>query len=186
MSGSRRQFQSRVEEQPVLEVAAGDEPHVAQPAVGDELAGVLVERVVAEVEVDRVDQAGRAPPRSTSSADSAAVIASGFSHTTCLPASRIARAWGTWRWLGEVTWTTSTAGSSRTASRRGIARGDAQRSGSRRAALRGAAEDAADLDADAAQRLDVDRADEARPDDGGADVGDPGHGHSTRIGDASV
>ena len=39
----------------------------------------------------------------TSPVDSAAVIASGFSQTTCLPAARIADAWGTWRLFGEVT-----------------------------------------------------------------------------------
>ena len=53
-----------VEQQPVLEVAAGDEPDVAEPAVGDELADVLVERVEADVEVDRVDEAApRGQPR---------------------------------------------------------------------------------------------------------------------------
>jgi hypothetical protein len=41
--------------------------------------------------------------------------------------------------------------------------------GSCRATLRGTAEHTADLDPDATQRLDVDRADEAGPDDGGAD-----------------
>ena len=51
-----------VEEQPVLEVAPGDEPDVAEAAAADELVGVLVERVVADVEVGRVDQAGLGGP----------------------------------------------------------------------------------------------------------------------------
>ncbi len=54
--------------------------------------------------------------RLTSSADSRAVIASGFSQTTCLPAARISRLWLTCRSLGEVTWTTSTVSSASRAS----------------------------------------------------------------------
>src|SRR6266566_3265819 len=49
---------------------------------------------------------------STSSADSLEVVASGFSHTTCLPASIAAFACSWWRWFGEVMCTTSTRGSS--------------------------------------------------------------------------
>ena len=52
---------------------------------------------------------------------------------------------------------------------------DAQGVGPGRAALRGAAEDAADVDADAAELLDVDRPDEPGADDGGTDVGEPAH-----------
>ena len=52
---------------------------------------------------------------------------------------------------------------------------DAERLRPGRATFRGAAENAAHLDADAAQRFDMDRADEARADHGGADVGDPPH-----------
>ena len=48
-----------LEQQPVLEVVAGDEPDVAEVAGGDELADVLVERVEADVEVDRVDEPAR-------------------------------------------------------------------------------------------------------------------------------
>ena len=52
---------------------------------------------------------------------------------------------------------------------------DPERLGPRGAAFGGAAEHAPDLDADPAQGLHVDRADEARPDDGRTDVGDPCH-----------
>src|SRR5919199_873077 len=44
----------------------------------------------------------------TSASASAAVIASGFSQTTCLPAARAASASGAWRRFGVQTWTTST------------------------------------------------------------------------------
>ena len=56
---------------------------------------------------------------------------------------------------------------------RGVGPRDPEGGRPRLAPFRGAAEDAADLDADPAQRLDVDGADEARADDGGPDVGDP-------------
>jgi hypothetical protein len=51
--------------------------------------------------------------------------------------------------------------------------GDAQRVRADSPARRAAAQDTADLDPDAAQRFDVDGADEPRPDDGGTDIGDP-------------
>ena len=57
----------------------------------------------------------------------------------------------------------------------GVGLRDAERLGPRRATLRGAAQHAANVDADPAQGLHVDRADESRPDDGGADVGDRFH-----------
>ena len=56
---------------------------------------------------------------------------------------------------------------------RGVGLRDAEGLGAGRAALGGAAEDAANLDPDAAKRLDVDGADEARPDHRGADARDP-------------
>ena len=46
---------------------------------------------------------------------SAKLGAIGFSHQTCLPASRAAIAISAWNWLGVVTETTSTSGSSTTA-----------------------------------------------------------------------
>ena len=52
---------------------------------------------------------------------------------------------------------------------------DAEAIGARGAPLRRAAEDAAHLHADSPQLLDVDGPDEARTDDGRADVGDPPH-----------
>ena len=163
-----------VEEQPVLEVAAGHEPDVAEPAAGDELVDVLVERVEADVEVDRVDEAARG----------GRVDELGATRPRSSPAASRRRragrrrgspcACGTWRSLGEVTWTTSTrrVGEQLVERRR---RRAATPSAAARAAPRSgrAAEDAADLDADPAQRLDVDGADEAGADDGGADVGDP-------------
>ena len=91
---------------------------------------------------------------------------------TWRPAARTAFACGRWRSLGEVTWTRRRSG--RRAARRATryARGTPSAVGPCRATLRGAAEDATHLDPDPAQRLDMDGADEARADDGGADVGD--------------
>ena len=43
-------------EEPILEVPAGDEPDLAEATACDELVRVLVERVVADVEVRRVDE----------------------------------------------------------------------------------------------------------------------------------
>ena len=57
----------------------------------------------------------------------------------------------------------------------GVGARDAEARRPRGSTLRRAAEHAADLDADAPKRLDVDGPDEARADDGGADVGDPCH-----------
>jgi hypothetical protein len=57
---------------------------------------------------------------------------------------------------------------------------DTERLGSRGTTFWRAPENAPDLDADPAQGLHVDRADEARPDDGRTDVGDPRHGPLTR------
>jgi hypothetical protein len=45
----------RVEQQPILEIVAGDEPHVADRVAGDHLAQVLVDRVEADVEVHSGD-----------------------------------------------------------------------------------------------------------------------------------
>jgi len=56
---------------------------------------------------------------------------------------------------------------------------DTERLGPRGTTFRCAPEDAPDLDADPAQGLDVDRADEARPDDGRTEVGDPNAGQTT-------
>ena len=70
-SGSQPPVPVTGEEEPVLEVAAGHQPDLAERSGRDDVAGVLVERVVADVEVDRVD-AGRSPrPRRPARADSA-------------------------------------------------------------------------------------------------------------------
>ena len=50
-------------------------------------------------------------------------MASGFSHTTCLPAASTARTCSKCRWLGVVRWTTSTAGSASIASKLGYGAG---------------------------------------------------------------
>jgi hypothetical protein len=47
-----------LEEEPVLEVAAGHQPDVAECVIGDDLARVLVQRVEADVEVHGADPAG--------------------------------------------------------------------------------------------------------------------------------
>src|SRR4051794_34973548 len=59
----------------------------------------------------------------TSSADSSLVIASGFSHTTCLPAASSRLACGWWSSFGLVTWTTRTRSSATSSSSELYARG---------------------------------------------------------------
>src|SRR6185503_18107884 len=49
----------RVEQEPILEVAAGHETDVTEPAVPDQLRDMLIERIEAEVEVHRVHEAAR-------------------------------------------------------------------------------------------------------------------------------
>ena len=66
--------------------------HPADPAVGDEVADGEVRPGVAEVVVGGEDDALASAAR-TISAASAAVMASGFSQSTCLPAAMAARAW---------------------------------------------------------------------------------------------
>ena len=163
-----------LEQQPVLEVAPGDQPHVADLARGHDLVGVLVERVVADVEVRGVDQPGRGGQgdqlarlrrrhRQRLLADD--VLARGEDGLGLRQMQIIGR--------GDMD------GVDRRVVEQGLERRvgarDAERLGPGRAAFRGAAEHAADLDADAAQGFDVDRADEARADHGRADVGDPPH-----------
>ena len=70
-------------EEPVLEVVAGHEPTSPRPPPATHLAGVLVQRIVADIEVDRVDEAGGGR-RPDQRADSSEVITRGFSHTTWL------------------------------------------------------------------------------------------------------
>ena len=104
------------EEEPVLEVAAGHQPDLAERSGRDDVAGVLVQRVVADVEVDRVDEAagrrrsrpGRSTPRTSARAASR--------RRRGARTSRTAIDWLTWRSLGEVTWTTSTVGSASSSS----------------------------------------------------------------------
>ena len=72
-------------EQPVLHIAAVDRVDAAQHAAPDQRAHFPVERVEAHIVVDP----GRQPALTrqfAQRADSAEVIASGFSQWTCLPA----------------------------------------------------------------------------------------------------
>ncbi len=169
-----------LEEQPVLEVAAGHQPDVADVARRDDLVRVLVERVEADVEVHGVDQAARrGEPRPARRTPRRSSPAASRRRRACRPRGS--------PWPGGRGGRSATSrGRRRRRDRRGASRARrrpaARRGPSARAcaALRRAAEDAAHLDADPAQGLDVDRADEARPDDGGADVGDPAHGRSHR------
>ena len=116
-SGSRRQFQSRVEQQPVLEVVAGHEPDVAERRRRrSTLARVLVERVEADVEVDRVDEAACRGLRRRGSRGLRGRHRQRLLADDVLAGREDRRACGTCRWFGEVTWTTSTAGSSRISS----------------------------------------------------------------------
>ncbi len=163
-----------LEQQPVLEVASGHEPDVAEAAVRDELASVLVERVVADVEVRRVDEAtrrgevdefrrfrGRHRQRLL-----AHDVLAGREDVAALADVQVVRG-------GDVD---DVDGVVRQQVLKGVVGAwDAERVDPRLATFRRAAEHAADLHADPPQCLHVDRADEPRPDDGGADVGDRSH-----------
>ena len=163
-----------LEQQPVLEVASGDQPHVADLARGDDLVGVLVERVVADVEVRGVDQPGLG-----GEGDQLARL--GRRHRQRLLADDVATGGEDGLRLREVE-VVGRGDVDRVDRRvveerleRVVRARDAERLGPGRATFRGAAEHATDPDADAAQGLDMDRADEARADHGRADIGDPPH-----------
>ena len=168
-----------LEEQPVLEIAAGHQPDIADIASRHDLVGMLVQRVEADVEVHRVHHAaGRGKPRELAGLRSghcqrllADDVLAGRDDRLCLGDVEIVGR----RHVDDVD--------------RGIVEQrlegricvrHAERRRPRLAALRRAAEDAAHLDADTPQGFDMNRADEARPDDGGADVGDVAHGRSHR------
>ena len=159
-----------VVEQPVLQEAAGDEPDLPRSPAGDRRARVQVLGIEALVEVDGVDAARWPVASSSSSPVCALVIASGFSHTTCLPAASTARTCSSCRWLGVARWTTSTRSSASIASKARTGPAGSPRAPSRPAPLVARADDAGDLDAEPPQRLDVDDADESRPRDRRADV----------------
>ena len=75
-------------------------PDLAEPPVGDQLAGERDGRHPAVGEADHRADAALRPPRSAAAAiasASATVLASGFSHSTCLPASSAAIAISAWR-----------------------------------------------------------------------------------------
>jgi hypothetical protein len=91
-----------VEQEPVLEVVAGDQADLAQLAVGHESGEVLVQGIEADVEVT-ADHAGlggqadRLPIRRE--------VASGFSQRRASGRDDAHLRWS----VGDVTWTTSTA-----------------------------------------------------------------------------
>ena len=126
--------------------------------------------VEAQVEVGGVDEPAPLAPRRSRSADSAGVMASGFSHTTCLPARE-----GGLRVLvmkvirrGDVDDVDARVVEHRLEAL--VGRRQADLLGARRGALVARTDDAVHLDAQPPQRLDVDGADEAGADDGGADL----------------
>ena len=168
-----------LEQQPVLEVAAGHEPDVADLAARDDIVGVLVERVVADVEVGRVDQTGRG-----GRLDQLARLRR--RHRQRLLAHDVAARREDRQGLRQVQVVRRgdvddlDARVVEQVVERVVGARDAEDRGPCRATFRGAAEDAVDPDADAPERLDVDGADEPRADDGRADVGDPPHAWLTR------
>ena len=162
-----------VQEQPVLEVAAGDQPDVAQLAVAHGAVEMLVERVEADVVVDGGDAVarGREP-------DQLRGLRGG--HRERLLAHHVAAGGQDRLDLGVVELVGRRdvddvharvgeqlvqAAHTRAARPAASARVDGP--------LGGGAEDAVDRDAQAAERLHVDRADEAGADDGRADVDGP-------------
>ncbi len=174
-----------VEEQPVLEVVAGHEADVAELAGGDHLADVLVERVEPDVEVHGVHEAALRR-------DLDKLRRLGGRHRQRLLADDVPAGGQDLLRLGdvEVVGRGDVDDLDRRILEDGVERRvgvtDAEGLGTLCAALRRAAEHAADLDADAPQLLDVDRADEAGADDGGANVGDPAHGHSSNRNGGSI
>ncbi len=166
-----------LEKQPVLEVAAGDQTYVANIARRDHLARMLVQRVEADVEVHRVDHAaGRGKPREL------AGLRSG--HRQRLLADDVFAGrddrlrLGDMEVVGRRHVNDVDGGIVEQRLKRGIRVGHAEGRRPRLAALRCAAKHPADPDTDPAQGLDMNGADEARPDDGGADAGDVAHGRS--------
>ena len=97
-------------EQPVLQVGAVDAGARRRSSAGAiARAGLAHRRVVAVDERHGGHAAASRRPRARAARAPPASRASGFSQTTCLPASSAARASGTCRWFGVQTWTTSTS-----------------------------------------------------------------------------
>ena len=170
-----------LEQQPVLEVAAGDQADVADIARRHHLAGMLVQRVEADVEVHGVDHAaGRGEPRELAGLRSghcqrllADDVLAGRNDRLRLGDVEIVRR----RHVNDVD-----GGIVEERLERRIRLRHAEGRCARLTALRRAAEDAANLDADPAQGFDMNRADEPCSDYRGADVGDVAHGRSHRYG----
>ena len=160
-----------LEEQPVLEIASGHEPDVAEAAVRDELARVLVEGVVPDVEIRRIheparlgeaDELRRVPGRHREWLLADDVLAGREDLSALAHVQVVGR--------GDVDHVDRVV-------RQQLLKGvigarNAERVDSRLATFRCAAEHPANLDADAPQCLHVDRADEPSPDDRGGDLGD--------------
>ena len=103
---------------PVLQVAAAEVLDLAELARLEQLAGEPHGRDEAVVERAHVDDAGRLT-RCQISYDSAASRPSGFSQTTCLPASAAATVGSAWRAFGPQLSNSSTSGSA-TSSRQSV------------------------------------------------------------------
>ena len=157
-------------EQPVLEVAPGDEANVAQCPLGDRLAQVLVEGIETDVEVDRADQA-------RGGGETNQIGRLGCGHGQRLLAHDMTSRGEDLSGLRHVQVVRrrdvhdlhALVGQERLERRVGLP--DAEGGRALGATLRAAAEDAANVDPDATERLDMDRPDEAGADDGGADGG---------------
>ena len=167
-----------LEQEPVLEVVAGHQPDVTERPGRHGLPGVLVERVVADVEVRRVDQAGRGREFDESGGPVGG-------HPQRLLAHDVAARGEDRPGLRDME--VVGGGHMDDLDRRVreqvvegvVGAGHSERGGALRATRRGAAQDTTDIHADAPERLHVDGPDEARADDGRADVGDPPHAQST-------
>ena len=143
---------------------------------------MLIERVEADVEVGRVDEAGLRRKRHELGRLGSGHCQWLLAHdVAACPEDRAGLADVEVVGRGDVDHVDAVVGKEVVQAHVGA--GDAQGVGADRTTLRGTSEDAADLHTDAPQRLDVDGPDEARADDRGSDISDPGHrygGHLSR------
>ena len=158
-----------VVEEPVLEVAPGDQPDVPHPAVAHEPRHVLVERVEPDVEVDRVDEAAR-----RGQPDEVARLVRGHRQGLLahdVPARREDRLdLRVVQLVGRRDVDDVDPVVVEQLVQRGVGAADVDLLRAGGGAVARGAEQAGDVDADPAQGLDVHRADEAAADHGGADV----------------
>lgn len=161
-----------VEEQPVLEIATGHEANLAQTTRDDQFVGMLVERVIADVEVRGVDHAaiGRELDQCRRLAGRhrqrllADEVPAGGQDLRRLDDVEIVR-------RGDVDDIDGRIGQ-QVIERRIRAR-HTERLCPGSATFRCAAEHAPNRDADPSEGLDMDRPDKSGPDDGRADLGQP-------------